>query len=264
MLQGRFSATAHFVGAMNHVRGPLIGDICVYTSTTSPSLQSRSWSWSSPRGWCWRDCIATDCVHRPRRACLFTTKVNWCLKLYSATGVRHDPARIEGLLYLRRPETGGELHQPLSAVNWLHTHLAELARISAQLRDLMKKLLRNFSRRTKRAATAKKVKPVEWTTDCQQSCTRVKHLLGECVILEQPCEACTIMVFTDTSDIHWWATITEAPDADLLSGVHPCEVRHAPLAFVGGSVTRSKLRWATLDKDAFAVVEIFRRLEGLL
>ena len=49
------------------------------------------------------------CMHRREKAFIFTTEVNWCGKLYSAPGVRHDPTRIEGLLSLRRAETGGEL-----------------------------------------------------------------------------------------------------------------------------------------------------------
>ena len=72
------------------------------------------------------------------------------------------------------------------------------------------------------------------------------------------------MVFTDASHLHWGAMVTQVPDADLRSGVHTSEMRHAPLAFVSGSFTNSKLRWAILDKEAFAIVETFRRLEWLL
>lgn len=41
-------------------------------------------------------------------------------------------------------------------------------------------------------------------------------------------------------------------------------MQHAPLAFVSGSFTNSELRWATLDREALAIVETFRRLEWLL
>lgn len=36
--------------------------------------------------------------------------------------MRHDPARIEGLLLLRRPETVGELQHCFEAVNELDAH----------------------------------------------------------------------------------------------------------------------------------------------
>lgn len=56
--------------------------------------------------------------------------------------------------------------------------------------------------------------------------------------------------------------VTQVSDADLWS-VHPPEMQHTPLAFVTGLFTKSDSRWATLDKEAFAIVETFRRLEWL-
>ena len=46
---------------------------------------------------------------------------------YSAKGVRHDPARIEGSLSLQHPETSLELRHFLAATNWLHLQLPVLA-----------------------------------------------------------------------------------------------------------------------------------------
>ena len=37
-----------------------------------------------------------------------------------------------------------------------------------------------------------------------------------------------------------------------------------PLAFLSGSFKGSQLRWATVDKEGFAIVNTFRRLEYLL
>ena len=81
-------------------------------------------------------------------------------------------------------------------------------------------------------ATAKKITRAEWTTDVQQSWTRVKHLLEECVTLAQRCEKYTVRGFTDTSVLHWGAMVTQFPDADLRSCVHPSGMPPAPLVFV--------------------------------
>ena len=75
---------------------------------------------------------------------------------YAAEGVRHDPARIEGLLNFRCPETGLELQHFLAATNWLHLHLPLLAGV-VSLRDLLKYFLQGVTRRTKRAASAKAI-----------------------------------------------------------------------------------------------------------
>ena len=39
---------------------------------------------------------------------------------------------------------------------------------------------------------------------------------------------------------------------------------HGPLGFLSGSFKGSQLRWATVDKEGFATVNTFRRLEYLL
>lgn len=169
-------------------------------------------------------------MHEPRKAC-FTTEVNWCGKLYSATGVRHDPARIEGLLSLRRPETKGKEAFVSGCEPDAHESTGTRAS-QCPITRCVGNVAANVSRRTKRTATAKKITRAEWTTDVQQSWTRVKHLLEECVTLAQRCEKYTVRGFTDTSVLHWGAMVTQFPDADLRSCVHPSGMPPAPLVFV--------------------------------
>lgn len=215
MPQGCCNATAHFVGVMNHILGPLIGEICVvYVDDIVTFAKSELKLVHRVR-------MVLERLHRhglfasAEKSVFFTTEVKWCGKLYSASGMRHDPARIEGLLSLRRPEPEGELQHFLADVNWMHLNLPELAKINGPLRGLMKTLLRNVSRSTKRAATAKNITSNEWSTDCHLSWTRVKHLLEECVTLAQPRPEHTVMVFTDASDLHWGTMITQVTDGPV-------------------------------------------------
>ena len=39
---------------------------------------------------------------------LYAREVKWCGKLYSGTGVRHDPECIREMVEVRRPEAVGE------------------------------------------------------------------------------------------------------------------------------------------------------------
>ena len=50
----------------------------------------------------------------------------------------------------------------------------------------------------------------------------------------------------------------------LIVGVALENMSHEPLASLSGSFKGSELRWATVDKEGFAIVNIFRRLEYLL
>ena len=83
-----------------------------------------------------------------------TTEVKWCGKLYSAEGVRHDPARTEGLPNLRCSEHGLQLQHFLAGTKCFHLHLPILAEALFPLRYLLESLLRGVTRRTKRAASA--------------------------------------------------------------------------------------------------------------
>ena len=54
------------------------------------------------------------------------------------------------------------------------------------------------------------------------------------------------------------------PEEEFRSGVALENMSHEPLAFLSGSFKGSQLRWATVDKEGFAIVNTFRRLEYLL
>ena len=53
------------------------------------------------------------------KAVLFRREIKWCGRIYSGEATIQDPARVQGLLDLRRPETGGELMHFLQALNWV-------------------------------------------------------------------------------------------------------------------------------------------------
>ena len=42
------------------------------------------------------------------------------------------------------------------------------------------------------------------------------------------------------------------------------DMTHEPLAFLSGTFKGSQMRWATIDKEGFAIVSTFRRLEHFL
>ena len=58
--------------------------------------------------------------------------------------------------------------------------------------------------------------------------------------------------------------LTEVPEEDFRSGVALENTSHEPLAFLSGSFKGSQLSWVTVDKEGFAIVNAFRRLEYLL
>ena len=71
-------------------------------------------------------------------------------------------------------------------------------------------------------------------------------------------------MFPDASDFHWGSLFTQVPEEEFRSGVALENMSHKPLAFLSDSFKGSQLRWATVDKDGFEIVNTFRTLEYLL
>ena len=70
---------------------------------------------------------------------------------------------------------------------------------------------------------------------------------------------CPRMLPTDIGGV-----FTQVPQGELDRGALVEDMTHEPLSFGSGTFKRSPKWWATMDKDGFATVSIFKRLEYLL
>ena len=61
-------------------------------------------------------------------------------------------------------------------------------------------------------------------------------------------------MFPDASDEHWGRYLTQVPQEELDRGVSVEDMTHEPLGFLSGTFKGSQQRWATVDKEGFAVV----------
>jgi hypothetical protein len=82
------------------------------------------------------------------------------------------------------------------------------------------------------------------------------------VPLAHPKEDSDVCVFTDASQDHCGAFITQVPPGDLSKPRE--EQQQEPLAFLSGSFKDASSRWSIVEKEAFAIVETCKRMEYLL
>ena len=80
-------------------------------------------------------------------ALFFARELIRCGKVYSDGVVSHDPARIQGLSDMRRPQTASEPMQFLQAANWLRTSLPRMAEVVEPLRVFLEQLMVGSSNR---------------------------------------------------------------------------------------------------------------------
>ena len=194
----------------------------------------------------------------------FALELVWCGEVYSDSVVSHDPARIQGLSDMRRPQTASELMQFLQAANWLRTSLPRMAEVVEPLRVFLEQLMAGASRRTKRVASNRVIQEDAWTAERVRAWRAAQDLVAQAVPLYHPRPGCVVLMFPDASDFHWGSFLTQVPEEEFRSGVALENMSHEPLAFLSGSFKGSQLRWATVDKEGFAIVNTFRRLEYLL
>ena len=71
-------------------------------------------------------------------------------------------------------------------------------------------------------------------------------------------------MFPHASECHWGRFVTQVPDAEMDQNLPVEDMTHELLAFLSGTFTGSQMRCATIDKEGFAVVSTFRRLEHCL
>eukprot|EP00903_Cladosiphon_okamuranus_P017435 g16059.t1 len=198
------------------------------------------------------------------KSIFFDTSITWCGKVYSLGEIKHDPERLSGLANLRRPETAGELMQFLQAINWLRTSLPRMAEIVAPLRDFLETHMAGNPKRTKRVASNRAIAPQAWTPALNAAWAQAQDMIAHSVTLYHPKEGSAVLMFPDASDEHWGSFLTQVPQSELDAGVVVEDMSHEPLGFLSGTFRGSQLRWATVDKEGFAIISTLRRLEYLL
>ena len=62
-------------------------------------------------------------------------------------------------------------------------------------------------------------------------------------------------MFPDASDEHWGSFLTQMPQEELDRDVSAEDMTQKPLGFLLGIFKGSQQRWATVDREGFAVVE---------
>ena len=73
-----------------------------------------------------------------------------------------------------------------------------------------------------------------------------------------------VLMFPDASDLFWEGFLKQVPEEDLVNGIPVMDMAHEPLGFVSGGFKRSQLNWAVVDKEAFVILSVCRRLSYLL
>jgi len=154
---------------------------------------------------------------------------------------RADPQRLEGLAKMDPPHTKKELRKILGAFGYYREYIPHFADIAKPLTDLTQQNVpSNISSR--------------WSVDCQLSFERLRSELVSSHVLRIPNVGKPFTLHTDASGRAVGATLGQLDD----SGVEQ------PLAFASQKLSDTQASWATIEKEAYAVIWALNRFRNLI
>lgn len=192
---------------------------------------------------------------------LFLRKAKFCGRVISKDGVKHEPRQHKALLEMRRPENGADLQQLLCATNWMRTSFPAYAETIAPLHDLLEDFYKQAGKRTRRSVR-KFPLDSSWGAIHDRSFENVKRQLAASTELAHPKPDHNLCLFTDASDTHWAAILTQVPSGQERNPLE--DQQHEPLCFLSGAFKGSAANWSVPEKEGFAVVEAMCRLDYLI
>ena len=162
---------------------------------------------------------------------------------------------------MRQPHSGDQLQQFICAANWMRSSIPDFSRVTAPLSNLMEKVYRHAGSRKTRSVA--KIKLFEhWEREHTTSFELVKKQLAHTVELAHPKSGFRICLFTDASDTHWSAILTQSPIEERRKPLE--QQSHEPLSFLSGSFKGHSANWSVPEKEGYAIVEAMDRLNYLV
>jgi transposase InsO family protein len=192
---------------------------------------------------------------------IYAKEVAYCGRVFTAEGARFSPKLIASLTAMAPPTTAAQLRTYIASVNWLRSSIPRYSELVQPLQDLLTHALtltKSSGRKPNRVTLAE----AGWSELHSETFCRVNEAVAQSVTLSYPEDDKVLCVFTDASDTHWAGVVTQVAIAERSKPI--LEQQHSPLAFVSGAFSGSELRWPTIEKEAFAILETCLRCEHLL
>ena len=197
-----------------------------------------------------------------KKSTLFTTTVKWCGRVIDKNGTRMDPRHLDGLLNSAEPETADEVSQFVNCAQWMSSNIPEFAARIKPLRDLVERAYEQAGRRTSKAISRIKTRDLAWGSEHTSAMHSIQESLKSAVSLAHYDPKKALCIYTDASDQHWAAVVTQCDKTELAKDHE--EQKHSPMGFLGSEFKGSELNWSTIEKEGFAIFSVFKKMDYLL
>lgn len=193
----------------------------------------------------------------------YLSEVIWCGRIVDAKGVRFHPKNIAGLIDSDPPRTAGELCEYVHGVNWISLSIPRFAERVAPLRDLLETAYAKAGGSRKKKSIAKiPLADLGWEEAHVKAFKDLQVQIQQSTRLTHRDPSKTLCVHTDASDKYWAVAATQCDPDEL--GKPLIDQKHYPLAFLSSAFNEREEHWSTYEREAYAVVQAFRKLDYLL
>ena len=147
-----------------------------------------------------------------------------------------DPEKINTIQRLSKPTTKKELRSLIGLASYYRDYIPQFAQIVLPLTDLTKKRVPNN---------------VPWNTDADEAFTRLKEELIKMPSLHTPNLEKPFQLYTDASATSIGACLAQRDN----------EGKEMPIAFFSKKLSPSQIKWATIEREAFCVLEALKKFD---
>jgi reverse transcriptase-like protein len=161
---------------------------------------------------------------------------------------------VSALATLSMPTTAADLQQFLCATNWIRGNIPRFTELIDPLQQLLihcSKIVNSFKQTQLRRVNL--ILQGGWTSEHTVCFSNIKEVLSRLITMAHVKADWRLCFFPDGSNGFWSVLLTQIPPEDM--DLDFSEQRHEPLAFISGAFKGSQLRWATIEKEGFPIVE---------
>lgn len=150
-----------------------------------------------------------------------------------------DPERVQSIKMVQPPKTKKQLRSVLGLFNYYRSYIPNFATIALPLTQLTKKKIPN---------------EIPWNKDTAMAFQRLKDSLCDLSQLYIPEIGKPFYLYTDASQYAIGSCLSQA---DAENNLHP-------IAFGSQKLSETQQKWATIEREAFAIIWALKRFETLL
>jgi transposase InsO family protein len=176
---------------------------------------------------------------KPTKCRFGTPKIEYCGRVISKDGLSMSEKKIASVINFPLPEFARQLKSALGLFNYFRDFVPNHSTVVQPLQALIPEY-----RRSNR---------IIWNEEARLAFTSIKQLINDCPTMYFLLPEGELYLYTDASDYGIGGYLYQIVDA-----------KERPVAFISKSLTSTQLKWAIIQKEAYAIFVSIKQLEHLL